>query len=111
MLKKERKLLSEHKSVETTKSIVELVTDVEDHRIKKIVIVLSDGSNKVWRVGKLTKNKDVKKWLKGHLNDTVAIELYHRNHMTGGLKDTYHRLGGTDNLWTLFLWFKNNEII
>lgn len=112
MLKKELKQLAKHKSVETTKEVTGLVSNVEEGvPTSKIVVTFTNGETRLFKVGNDTTNKEVKKWLLKVLPNTAMIEVYTKDHPNKHVKDTYHRLGGLPDLWTLFLIFENGEII
>ncbi len=112
MKKKHLKLFKKHKSVETTKSVVKLISEVEGYSVSKIVLTSAIGVSYEYSIGKTVTNRDVKLWLLNALEsrDIVMIEYYHKNHPNGGIKDTFHRLGGLPDIWALFLIFEN-EII
>lgn len=112
MLKKELKLLAQHKSVETTKEVLELICNVQDGvPTKKIVVTFQNGETRVLQVTPDTKYYDVKQWLTKLLDHTAMVEVYSKNHPKDHIKDTFHRLGGLTDLWTLFLIFKDDIII
>lgn len=112
MLKKELKLLAQHKSVETTKEVVELVCTIENCRPQsKIVVTFDNGETRTLKIQKGMRYYDVKQWVDKMLPNIVMIEAYSKDHPNGHIKDSYHRLGGLPDMWTLFLFFDNGEIV
>lgn len=112
MKKKHLKLIKGHKSVETTKSVIDLVSDVDGGRVKKLTLITNRGTEFIHEITEGTTNKDVKQWITDTMKgaDIVMMEYHHKNHPMGGVLDTYHRLGGLGDLWTLFLIF-DDEIV
>lgn len=112
MLKKELKLLAKHKSVETTKEVLDLVCEVERGvTTSKVVVTFFNGETRTLKIKTNTTNKEVRKWVDKMLSNIVMIEVYTGDQRKDHVKDSFHRLGGLPDLWTMFLIFENGEII
>jgi hypothetical protein len=111
MLKREKVLLARHKAVEVTSEVIDMICQRGEVSTKKIVVTSVNGETHTLRPKKSDTYEVIKQWLEPLIADAVMLEDYTGNERPEHVKDSFHRLGGLEDLWTLFLIFDNGDII